>query len=212
MSRPRCRRCPRGKKASGTSRRILNSATELFLRDGYANTNLEQVAAAAGVTKPTVYSHFGSKAGLLDAVTKAFAGKPLAGLLSSLEPSGHPRSDLLRFAETFLTTVFSEKALLWRRFAAAESLDHPEVGEAFFHSGPARVSQALADYLRNEQLAGRLTLTAPDRAAGQLMGMLLGLDLLRSQVGMSVLDPSSIEQRSREAVDLFLAAYGGQCT
>jgi AcrR family transcriptional regulator len=43
---------------------IAEAARPLFARDGYAGTKLDDVAAAAGVTKPIVYRHFGSKKGL----------------------------------------------------------------------------------------------------------------------------------------------------
>lgn len=40
---------------------IEREARRLFGRDGYAATRLEDVAAAAGITKPMVYRHFASK-------------------------------------------------------------------------------------------------------------------------------------------------------
>jgi AcrR family transcriptional regulator len=43
---------------------ITRAARPLFARNGYAATKLDDVAAAAGVTKPIVYRHFGSKKGL----------------------------------------------------------------------------------------------------------------------------------------------------
>lgn len=43
---------------------VLGAAAALFARHGYASTRLEDVAAAAGVTKPIVYRHFDSKKGL----------------------------------------------------------------------------------------------------------------------------------------------------
>ena len=43
---------------------IAAAARPLFARHGYAATRLDDVAAAAGVTKPIVYRHFGSKKGL----------------------------------------------------------------------------------------------------------------------------------------------------
>jgi AcrR family transcriptional regulator len=43
---------------------ILREAGRLFARHGYANTRLDDVAAAAHVTKPMVYRHFESKKGL----------------------------------------------------------------------------------------------------------------------------------------------------
>lgn len=43
---------------------ILDAAGPLFARDGYAGTRLDDVAAAAGVTKPILYRHFDSKKAL----------------------------------------------------------------------------------------------------------------------------------------------------
>jgi AcrR family transcriptional regulator len=43
---------------------ILESAGELFGERGYAHTNLDEIAAAAGVTKPVLYRHFDSKKAL----------------------------------------------------------------------------------------------------------------------------------------------------
>jgi AcrR family transcriptional regulator len=58
-----------------TEARILEAATELFVRDGYQPTTLAAVAAAAGVGERTVYVRFGTKVALLRrAVDVAVAG------------------------------------------------------------------------------------------------------------------------------------------
>jgi len=51
-----------------TRQRILRSAREIFFRDGFADTNLDEVAARAEVGKGTLYRHFESKAELFVAV------------------------------------------------------------------------------------------------------------------------------------------------
>jgi len=48
--------------------RLLLVATRLFARHGYEAVGVQQIVAAAGVTKPTLYHYFGSKRGLLDAL------------------------------------------------------------------------------------------------------------------------------------------------
>ncbi|MGI5290580.1 TetR/AcrR family transcriptional regulator [Nonomuraea polychroma] len=55
----------RATQARATRRRIIDAARELFLRQGYASTTLDQIAAAAGVAVQTVYFHFGNKATVL---------------------------------------------------------------------------------------------------------------------------------------------------
>ena len=43
---------------------LLDLAEELFTTVGYDKVSIEDIAKAAGVTRPVVYQHFGSKEGL----------------------------------------------------------------------------------------------------------------------------------------------------
>jgi AcrR family transcriptional regulator len=55
-------------RSEATTERLLDSARELFATQGFAATSLEQVVAAAGVTKGALYHHFESKRDLFRAV------------------------------------------------------------------------------------------------------------------------------------------------
>ena len=60
---------PRPERAQPDTRaRILKAAKEIFFRDGFADTNLDEVASRAAVGKGTLYRHFESKAELYVAV------------------------------------------------------------------------------------------------------------------------------------------------
>ena len=54
-----------------TRQRIVDAAYESFWRSGYTRTNVDGIAARAGVTKRTLYGHFRSKDDLLTAVLTA---------------------------------------------------------------------------------------------------------------------------------------------
>jgi AcrR family transcriptional regulator len=54
------RRIPAGERRA----LIMRAAGRLFARDGYAGTRIDDIAAAADVTKPIVYRHFESKKAL----------------------------------------------------------------------------------------------------------------------------------------------------
>ena len=58
-----------------TRRRILDAAQDLFLAHGYSATSIEAIAAAAGVSVPTVYVRFETKRLLL----KALLDRTIAG-------------------------------------------------------------------------------------------------------------------------------------
>jgi AcrR family transcriptional regulator len=55
----------RERKASETRSRIAQAALELFLRQGYADTTVDQIAEAAGVSRRSVFLHFPTKDAML---------------------------------------------------------------------------------------------------------------------------------------------------
>ncbi|MEV4169925.1 helix-turn-helix domain-containing protein [Nonomuraea sp. NPDC049709] len=73
----------RTQKARETRARILKAAGELFVRDGYGTTNLQDIAELAGVAVQTIYFVFGNKRTLLKElvdVTVAGDDEPVATL------------------------------------------------------------------------------------------------------------------------------------
>jgi AcrR family transcriptional regulator len=55
----------RREQAAATRTRIVRAAAELFAAQGYTQTSIEQIAARAGVARPTVYTAFTGKPALL---------------------------------------------------------------------------------------------------------------------------------------------------
>lgn len=52
-------------KRSASGEQILDTATEIFYREGIGAVGVDRIVAEAGVTKPTLYAQFGSKANLI---------------------------------------------------------------------------------------------------------------------------------------------------
>jgi len=65
---------------------IARAAGPLFGRHGYAGTRLEDIAAAAGVTKPIVYRHFDSKKDLYMALLRKHRDD-MPGFLAGIDPA-----------------------------------------------------------------------------------------------------------------------------
>jgi AcrR family transcriptional regulator len=69
---------PRVVKAAAERRReLLDLAEQLFLERGYERTTVNDVIAAAGVSKGAFYHHFRAKEDLLEAIAERFAGESL---------------------------------------------------------------------------------------------------------------------------------------
>ena len=64
-------RSRRGEYSSSTRRTLVDRATELFTERGYAGTSLDEVVAAADVTKGALYHHYSGKQALFEAVFEA---------------------------------------------------------------------------------------------------------------------------------------------
>lgn len=90
----------RAERAMVTRSRIADAARQLFFRNGYAATTLQEVATEAGVAVQTVYAVYGSKAGILRALRDLAVNQPEAGaafteamqdatLVGSLDRFGH---------------------------------------------------------------------------------------------------------------------------
>lgn len=79
---------PRGRARAATRARILKAAREIFFRDGFADTNLDEVAARAEVGKGTLYRHFESKGELYVAVLAAGGASFDAAMEEAAETEG----------------------------------------------------------------------------------------------------------------------------
>jgi len=78
-----------------TRERLLRAAHELFYRDGYG-VSIDAIADHADVAKPTVYVHFGSKEGLIEAVLRQASEQWFTDLDEELDRrSGQPLAQLM---------------------------------------------------------------------------------------------------------------------
>ncbi len=77
---------------------LLEVAESVFAEHGYQDTTMELIASAAGITKPVIYDHFGSKENLLVAVVARAREDLLASTSAALEalPPHAPVEDHFR--------------------------------------------------------------------------------------------------------------------
>lgn len=57
-----------GKNTGGTRERILTTARELFAAHGYRAASMREIAERLGISKPSLYHHFTSKAQILESL------------------------------------------------------------------------------------------------------------------------------------------------
>ncbi|MGC9503322.1 TetR/AcrR family transcriptional regulator [Baaleninema sp.] len=129
---------------------ILDGAMKEFLQRGYAATSMDRVAATAGVSKATVYNHFGDKEGLFEALVKQLAERKFAQIHRSKSLEGEPKAVLRQFAKTLLISVEQDKDYqAFVRLIIGESGRFPHLAQTFvrnlFKPGLTIVTQYLAE-------------------------------------------------------------------
>ena len=88
--------------------RILEEAVKLFYERGFTGTTLDDIAAALGVTKPFIYTHFRGKVELLAALCKPTIEMSLAAVADAAAGTGTP-TEKLRHAIVGFTKVVLQR-------------------------------------------------------------------------------------------------------
>ncbi len=105
-----------------TRHRVLKAAREIFFRDGFADTNLDEVAARAEVGKGTLYRHFDSKAELYVAVL-AVGGAQFDEEMSAAIDDEATAPEQIHQVGTFYRRYWTERPDHFEIFTAVEQRD-----------------------------------------------------------------------------------------
>jgi AcrR family transcriptional regulator len=153
--------------------RLLNAAVRVFDRKGYAAASVREVAEMAGVTKPALYYHFGSKEGLLLAILEQAKREVDAAMARAVARPGTARGRILGLCED-IYGLFGQNVPI-ARVAHAVFLGPPDGAPPFdvtVFEGAFRgaLEQIVADGLSS----GELRDVAASDVALAVMGILEG--------------------------------------
>ncbi|MCM3922998.1 TetR/AcrR family transcriptional regulator [Frankia sp. AiPs1] len=192
-------------------RAIVEAALRVFARNGYAEASLDMIATEAGVAKPTIYNHLGSKENLFRYVMTTTATRSNAKALEVLEgfpkEAGGLRGGLEDVAARLVDCYCDERSEAVRRLLYAEALRFPDLYDAVRASGADQFIEALAGRLARLANAGHLSIADPVRAANQFIALVYEELPVRSTLGTRPLGPDEAGEVVRAGVDTFLRAF-----
>ena len=191
---------------------VLDTATELFLRQGFAGTSMDEVAARAGVSKQTVYKQFASKEALFLGIVQSMTGAASDRVQTEMrDPAGTEQlvAELHGHADRLMTIALAPRLLQLRRLVISEATRFPELGKALYEGGPGRAIAGLATALGRWSAQGLLAIDDPLVAATQFNWLIMGEPVNRA---MFYVDEKPMGAARRKAhiasgVRVFLAAY-----
>jgi TetR/AcrR family transcriptional repressor of mexJK operon len=184
---------------------IREAAAALFLEKGYLGTSMDDIAAAAQVSKQTIYTHFANKQHLFEDLVLGNADR-VEQFIAGLDFGGDAEEGLIRLARQYVTFVARPDVIRLRRLVIAEASRFPELARAYYDRVPARVVAAFAALFKKLTDEGRLHAPDAEVAAQHFVWLTLGVALDR---GMFLSAPATndLESLADSAVRVFLAAY-----
>jgi AcrR family transcriptional regulator len=190
---------------------ILQAASDLFLAEGYQATSVEAVIAKVGGSKRAIYSHFGGKKELFEALVMEASNKALEGLEAEEIGDLDLESTLLAFGRQVTRVIMSPATIALYRVVIAEGARLPEVAALFFEKGPGRGSASLAKILDHFAKRGEIDVDDTRRAAERFIAMLRDDLYLRVLLGLSrPPTDDDIETSVEQAVQIYLRGIAGK--
>ncbi|MBY5933300.1 TetR/AcrR family transcriptional regulator [Tateyamaria omphalii] len=188
---------------------VLEGARDVFMADGFEGASVDDIARAANVSKATLYSYFPDKRLLFMEVANSECARQSQDAIDNIDMNAPPRDVLCQAGKHFLKFITSKFGQQVFRICVAESDRFPEIGRAFYKSGPERMRDEMGEYFEAAVARGDLKIDDYTLAADQF-GELCKADIWpRLMFGVidSVTD-DDIDRVVDSAVETFLARYG----
>ena len=192
-------------RAERTRATILRAANRLFGNEGFAQVSMDEVAAEAGVTKPTVYAHFGSKEALFETLIADVFSRSHGAELPPVQTIDEVGDVMAEWASNRLDWLLADDTVGLMKAASAEGIRRPDWAQnllAGFDFG------AMQRWLADLDTAGVLVVADPVRAASLFTALTKGALFYPVLVaGQPVTPKAERDVVVREAVRVFLAAH-----
>jgi TetR/AcrR family transcriptional regulator, mexJK operon transcriptional repressor len=193
------------KRANGKREKIVRAAAKLFLEKGYDNVSINDIIEVVGGSKGTIYSNFGSKEKLLEAVVEQMCSDVTIRI--DTRAVGTVDEQLTRIARSFVSKVLSPEILYFHRLMTSIGRTFPKAGRLFYETGPRTVYQIIGGWIAMHQAKGSIRDDVPAHHLAVLFhDMLIGEHMLSwlTSASSDKDHAKRIDQTVRTAVTLFL--------
>lgn len=190
---------------------ILAAAKALFIRNAFGGTSMDAIAADAGVSKLTVYSHFGDKDNLFREVIRSRIQDLLPEETYTYDPQVDIGETLHAIAQAHMRVdCEAENVGTFRAILSDCRQGNPRYGKLLWEEGPARMHRLMERLLQQAVDDGALDIPVVKTASVQFFSLIKGDLLLRRLFGCDeclVTAAAEIEVMARTGVATFLRAY-----
>lgn len=188
--------------------RIVRSAAKLFLERGYDSVSINEIIAVVGGSKETIYSNFGNKAKLFEAVVQQLCADVTIRI--DTRPIGSLQEQATRIAHSFVSTVLTPQIISFHRLVTSIGREFPAAGRLFYQTGPETVYRIFSEWIAQHQKIGTIRADHdPRRLAILFHDMLIGEQILSWLTSASTQKDRA--KRIDKTVELAVAVFLGGC-
>lgn len=185
-----------GSRAEATHGAILDAAASCFSALGFARASMDRIASEAGVTKPTVYAHFGDKAALFEESIRrqlaSYNDRPVAPAATRDEAA----EALLELSRDYLEWLHAEPRFGLLRAAASETMRRPEWAQSLL---AGLDPSSLIIWLGELHAAGIADVADPEEAAELHHALLKGATFYPALLGLIPVPNKADRERAAQA-------------
>ncbi len=186
---------------------IVDAAIAEFRGHGFEGTSMDRVAAAAGVSKRTVYNHFPSKDALFEEILGRLWQRSSEAVSLPYRADRPLREQLLQLLQQKLRLLDDAVFVDLSRVAIAQGIHSPERARALLARLGAKEEGTTA-WLRAALADGRLQAVDPEFASQQLQALVKGFAFWpQITLGQPPLPAARQAEVAASAVDMFLGHY-----
>lgn len=190
---------------------VLDGARRIFMSDGFEGASVDKIAKSAGVSKATLYSYFPDKKSLFTEVARTECSRQADAAISAIDMTAPIKQVLSAAGNHMIRFFISDFGQRTFRTCVGETDRFPELGHAFYKSGPMVVRETLVRYFEHAITAGELQVDDKDLAASQFAELCKADVFLKIVFGIQKEFTKAETDRIIDgAVDMFLARYGAK--
>jgi TetR/AcrR family transcriptional repressor of mexJK operon len=186
---------------------ILAAAKGMFCSQPYDTVTMEAVAARAGVSKMTVYSHFADKETVFETVVTVVSDQMMNAMAGPDHADAPLVERLTAIGIAFLTMVLDAQVRTISLTLPAALPGDQVLARRFYEAGPGRTLRALASLISEAAALGELVTDSAEWAAEDLVSLWEGTSARLVFGLIEPTTPEEIARRARRGTEVFLRAY-----
>lgn len=190
---------------------IIDAAAAEFLAEGYSAASMDAITSRSGVSKATIYKHFGNKERLFLAVIGGILPRTYAGLApcsSTLADAPDFRAALIGLTRDWAALLLRPDIMSLRRLVIGEIDRFPQLGQLWYRVTYDLNNRPLVEAVTELDRRGKLDVPDPELAVRQLVAATVGVPQLVHTFAPAVeVDAAELTRVVTSGVDLFLARY-----